>query len=102
MPGLGVRVGVGEMRGGMTGVRMDEKENTPVAGNGKKGEEKRRSGQTGSARRLSISGSKPRLHFLRVINRFQRKGGLGRGRITAHRPIHFDGSPFEFNLRYDY
>jgi hypothetical protein len=51
---------------------------------------------------LSISGSKPRLHYLRVTNRFQRKGGFGRGRITAHRPVHFDGSPYEFSLRYVY
>lgn len=92
-------VGVGEMRGGMAGSGVDEKENTPVRGTEKKGKERRRS-SAGSGRRLSISGSKPRLHYLRVTNRFQRKGGFGRGRITAHRPVQFDGSPYEFSLRY--
>ncbi|KAG0606751.1 hypothetical protein M758_9G164300 [Ceratodon purpureus] len=88
------------MRGGMAGSGVDEKENTPVRGTEKKGKERRRS-SAGSGRRLSISGSKPRLHYLRVTNRFQRKGGFGRGRITAHRPVQFDGSPYEFSLRSD-
>ena len=90
-----------EMRGKMAELGVDEKENTPARENGKKGKERRRI-SAGNTRRLSISGSKPRLHYLRVTNGFQRKGGFGRGRITAHRPVHFDGSPYEFSLRYVY
>lgn len=82
----------------MAGFVVDDKENTPVRGEGKN---RRKSGETGSARRLSISGSKSHTHYLRAIaNRFKRKGVAGRGRIIVHRPLHLDGSPFEFDSRY--
>lgn len=87
----------------MAGPVADGKENaTPVAGEGKKGRERRRSSiGTGSTRRLSISGSKSHTHYLRAIaNRFKRKGGAGRGRVIVQRPLQFDSSPFEFDSRY--
>lgn len=85
----------------MVGFVVNEKENTPVREKGKKGTGTK-SKEAEISRRLSISESKSRPHYLRVItNRFQRKGGSGRGRITAHRPIHLDGSPYEFSSRSD-
>lgn len=88
-------------RGSMAGEEDDDKENTPVHGRRKKGEEVRTSLGRSGGRRLSLSGSKTRPRYLKDIARkFQLKSGSGRGRLTKHRPLQVDVSPYNFKPRY--
>lgn len=88
-------------RGSMAGEEDDDKENTPVHGRRKKGEEVRTSLGRSGGRRLSLSGSKTRPRYLKDIARkFQLKAATGRGRLTKHRPLQVDVSPYNFKPRY--
>lgn len=70
------------MRGGMVGFVVDDKENMLVWGEGKN---RRKSGEIGSVWRLSISGFKLYMYYLRVIvNWFKCKGVVGWGCIIVY------------------